>query len=73
LEIIRKTIGARWRVLRLQFSDIQLQLLDRKNPTITQKEITEYLEVYPFFLNVELIEEILHYIFRNDYNYEEES
>ena len=64
---MRKTVGARWRVLRYSFEEIQLQLMQRKTNRITQKEMIEYLEVYPFFLNVELIEEILRYILRDDF------
>lgn len=64
---MRKTIGARWRVLRYSFEEIQLQLMERKTNRINQKEMIEYLEVYPFFLNVELIEEILRYILRDDF------
>ena len=64
---MRKTVGARWRVLRYSFEEIQLQLMQRKTNRISQKEMIEYLEVYPFFLNVELIEEILRYILRDDF------
>jgi hypothetical protein len=56
LEIVRKTIGARWRVLRYSFEEIQLQIMERKNTKINQKQMIEYLKVYPFFLNLELIE-----------------
>lgn len=53
--------------MRYSFEEIQLQLMQRKTNRISQKEMIEYLEVYPFFLNVELIEEILRYILRDDF------
>ncbi len=72
LSLIKKTMTARCQILRRRYVEIQADLLSWGSSKISQKEMRQFLEEHPFFLNSVFIENLLRFILKELYVQEEQ-